>query len=150
MSIDGLIAVYPDGRYAEVANTYESIKEALNGATLDLVGLPDGSGLFVDDNGMIEGLTLNVPASIFASMCLFGPVVLCGPPDEEGETQPPDERVVVGFLSLTTMWRSVCQDALRKNQRILVAADPDTIPPAQIIPLTEDQFEAYLKGEWQP
>jgi hypothetical protein len=150
MTLDHLIAVYPDGRYAECGNSYEQIKAAMNGATIDLVGLPDGHGFFVDDNGMIEELTMNVPASIFASIALFGPVVLCGPPDAEGETLPPDERVANGFLALTMMWRKVCMDALRKGQRILVAADSSTIPPAQVISLTDEEFDAYLRGEWEP
>jgi hypothetical protein len=144
-----LLVCFPDGELMGVANDYESIKLAMQGATIDLVMLPDdGHGFFVDDNGMLEAATFNVPASIFAQMALYGPVVLCGPADPEGNTKPPHKRVANGFMALATMWRSVVIDATRKGQNPLVAADPDTVPPARVIGLSEEQFEAYLlRGE---
>jgi hypothetical protein len=143
-----LLAVYPDGRHATVDNSYESIKDAMNGAIIALVGLPGGEGLFVDDNGMLESLALNVPASMFCGQALYGPVVLCGPPDDEGETQPPSGHLFNGLTAMAGMWGSVCADAVRKGQQIFVPADPDTIPPAQIVEMSNEDFDAYLRGEW--
>lgn len=140
-----LLACYPDGTCVEVDNDYESIKLAMEGATIDLVQLEDEHGFFIDDNGMLERAVLNVPASIFAQMALFGTVVLCGPPDEEGNTKPPHERVRKAFATLGGIWQRVCMDALRKGQRILVEADERTVPPAQVISLSDEQFAEYLR-----
>ena len=141
-----LFAVRPDAAWRWVPNTYEGIKEGLDGATLDLVQLSAAVGLFVDDNGMIDGLALNVPASMFASMALYGPVVLCGGADEEGETQPAIPDAVELLQSLVAMWTAVEVDGARKGQRLHVHADPDAIPPPQIIALTDDEFARWLEG----
>ena len=144
-----LLGIDPYGRTTDVANDYEAIKAAMDGAMLDVVGLPDGRhGVFVDDEGMLTGQPLNVPASIMTGMALYGPVVLHGGADDEGETLPPDDELRKAFAALASYWTAVCVDALRKGQSIIPVADPATVPPAQIIPLTDSQFEQYLKGEW--
>jgi len=147
---DHLLAVYPNGTILPVHNSYESIKAAMEEATIDVVGLPDDHGLFVDDNGMLNAEELNVPASIFAQMSLYGPVVLCGPTDPEGETTTPQQYVHDGLMALAMMWRRVVLDAERKGQQIIVRANPDTVPPATVMALTEEQFEDFLNGTWSP
>jgi hypothetical protein len=144
------MVVYQDGEHRMIANSYRSIKLSMNGATISSVGLPNEHSLFVDDEGMLVSLTINVPASIFAGIVLYGPVVLCGPPDTEGETMPPDEHFVKGLSALATMWGNVVKDARQKGQEILTTANPDTIPPPQVVSLTEEQFDAWMRGEWNP
>jgi hypothetical protein len=63
---------------------------------------------------------------------------------------PPRDDIFGGFMALATMWRKVVMDAERKGQSIIVRANADTVPPAQVVSLSEEQFEAYLKGEWVP
>lgn len=145
-----LLLATPTGETRDVPNTYEGIKEALDGATLDVVALPDGSCYFVSDTGMLDGLYFNAPASIMAGQALWGPVVLAGPPDAEGETTEPNERARHALASMTEFWGHVLRDAANKGQAILTAADADSIPPPQVIGLTNEQFEAWLRGEWRP
>lgn len=144
-----LLAVYPDGRYTMIDNSYEAIKTAIGGI-IDLVGLPNDAGLFVHDEGMLERLSLNVPASMFCGRALYGPVVLCGPPDDEGETMPPPGNMLNGFVAMASMWHGVVIDATAKGQTITCPADPDTLPPSQIVEMTNEQFDAYLRGDWRP
>jgi hypothetical protein len=145
MSKGQLLAVHPDGRHKLIDNTYESIRDAMDGAIIDLVGLPNGAGFFVDDEGMLNQLAMNVPASMFCGLCLYGPVVLCGEPDEEGETQPPPSNMLNGFTAMASMWRSVVFDAIRKGQEIICPANPETLPPATIVEMTDAMFDEYLR-----
>jgi hypothetical protein len=141
-----LLAVYEDGRTVRVDNTYEAIKEALHQGTIDLCAMPTPDAyLFLDDEGMIKELPMNVPASIMSGQCLFGPVVLVGPADSEGETLPPPERILTAFENLAGVWRAVAQDALAKGQAIAVRADSNSIPAPQMISMTEEEFAHFLE-----
>jgi hypothetical protein len=140
-----LLAVYQDGTNKLIDNTYEAIKEAMNGAIIDLVGLTEDTAMFVDDNGMIEALTLNVPASLFAGRALYGPVVLCGAADDEGETMEPPSDAFYAFQVLARMWGRVADDAKAKNQSLDIPANADTLPPPQIIEMTAEMFDEYLR-----
>lgn len=144
------MVVYQDGTHRMIANSYRSIKLSMNGATITGVHLANDHSFFVDDEGMLVALTINVPASIFAGMVLYGPVVLCGPVDDEGETMPPHPAMVTGLSALANMWSAVIKDAHMKGQEILTTANPDTIPPPQVVALTNEQFDAWLRGEFDP
>jgi hypothetical protein len=140
-----LLACQPDGRCALVPCTYEGIKEGLNGATLDFVR-GRGAGFYVDDNGMIDELPLNVPASLMMGMVLYGPVVLCAPfPDEEGDTLPPTEEVAQVLAGMADQWSIVVADAARKGQSVVFpTANANTIPPPQVIGMSQEEFDRFL------
>ena len=143
-----LLVIAPNGTCRTVPNSYEGIKDGLNGATLDAVTLPDNQHtLFVDDDGMVNGLALNVPASLLATMALYGPVVLAGAPDNEGDTQPPSGRMSTAAANMALCWRRVNLDAASKGQDITVAANADTVPAPEIVALTNEEFDAWLRGE---
>lgn len=146
-----LLVVYQDGRVASIPNQYEAMKEATDDMTLDAVGLPDEDIFFVDDNGIINAETLNVPASLMAGMVLFGPAILAGGADDDGDTMLPSPGAKKALRAISAMWFAVCQDAARKGQRILPTAQPDTLPPAQILSFVSDEaFMRYVAGESQP
>ena len=143
-----LLLVTPEGMHRPVDNTYEAIKEALDGATLDTVALGSGEeSFFVDDEAMYRELMFNVPASLMTGIALFGPVVLCGPPDSEGETQAPSARARMAMMNMADIWQAVCLDAAMKGQAILALANAETLPPPVVISLDNDQFDAWLRGE---
>jgi Domain of unknown function (DUF3846) len=143
-----LLVIAPDGRCRTVPNSYEGIKDGLDGATLDAVTLPDNEHcLFVDDDGMVTGLALNVPASLLSSMALYGPVVLTGAPDDEGETQPPSGRMMTAAANMALCWRRVNLDATAKGQDLTVMANAATVPAPEIVALSNEEFDAWLRGE---
>jgi len=109
-----LLAIHPDGRFALVPNNYEGIKEGTSHAVIDFTVANDAIGFYVDDEGMLNGSVLNVPASMYAGRPLYGSVVMAN------------------------AWRSVTIVAADLGQNLDVVANPDTVPPAQIIGLTDD------------
>jgi hypothetical protein len=140
-----LIVVRPDGTADEIENSYESIKAALDGGTLDFVPSDPRMGVFVDDDGISKRLAMNVPMSCLTGRLLYGPIVVCNAEtDDEGETQAPDDRVRRAALGLALLWRRVWVEAEHNGQDIKVHANPDTQRPAEIIELTEDEFMQYL------
>lgn len=143
-----LLLIRPDGSNRPVDNNYASIKQAMDGATLDVVYLGDGGGcaFFVDDEGMVTEGVFNTVASMMTGLVIFGPVVLVGPTDSEGESTPPDERTRKAATHMADIWQVVCLDAVTKGQRILAIANSEAIPAPQVIGLTEEEFEAWLDG----
>ena len=124
--------------------TYKGIKEGLNDATFDFVH-NDHVGMYVDDEGMLNELEFNVPASIFMARALYGPVVLCAAkPDGEGNTLPASKEEVAGLAAVCRLWREVVTDAVRLGQDVFVRANEATIPPPRIVSLDNEQFEQYL------
>lgn len=142
-----VVAVATNGRVRRVPNTYEGIKDGVDQATIDYVGITERCGLYVDDNGMIEGQPLNVPASMFAGAALYGPVVLAGGADDEGETLPPHPDAIELMESLAAMWRQVTHDAARKGQTTTFPANAATVPGPVFVSLDTEEFDAYLRGE---
>lgn len=144
-----LLAVRPDGTTTWIENNYEAIKAALDGATLDAISLTmldEEADYFVDDNGMVNGLPLNVCASMLAGVALYGPVVLTGYPDANGDTTPPPQRTAKALENMAAVWRSVVEDATSKNQDVLPRADPDAVPPPTFIPMTDEEFDKWLRS----
>jgi len=134
-----LLAIHPDGRFALVPNNYEGIKEGTSHAVIDFTVANDAIGFYVDDEGMLNGSVLNVPASMYAGRPLYGSVVMANAhPDDDGNTLPPDGDQMRIVKSLANAWRSVTIVAADLGQNLDVVANPDTVPPAQIIGLTDD------------
>ena len=143
---DELMAVDVDGTYRWIENSYPAIKEAFGGATMDVVTIADDVALFVDDNGLANALQLNWAASIFAHQVLFGPVVLCGGADEEGNTRPasPEMARVLEIFALSAV--ALYRSAERVGQSITIHADPATVPPPQIIAISGPEELMRLLG----
>jgi len=142
-SEDQLLAVTPDGKYRLVPNTYEGIKEGA-GSPFDFVH-SDFVGMYIDDEGMLKELPLNVPASVFMARALYGPVVLCAAqPDDEGDTLPASKRQVDSLMAIARLWQEVVADAARLGQDVMVHAVEATIPPPTIVQLDDAAFERYL------
>jgi hypothetical protein len=140
-----LLVVRPDGTTDWLFNQYESIKAALDGATIDFVPFSKELGCFLNDNGIAERLPMNVPVSLIAGRLLWGPCVLVsGQTDDEGETLPPPERARKAALGLCVLWRAVVADAQRNNQDIRVYADPDSQTPPTVVELTHQEFEQWM------
>jgi hypothetical protein len=145
-----LLVVRPDGTTAEVPNSYEGIKQGLDGGTIDFVAATEELGVYLDDDGISKRLALNVPISCLTGRLIYGSCVVChGVPNDNGDTLPPTERPRRAALGMATLWRAVWREAQRNGQDIRVYADPDTQRPAQVIGLTNDEFDHYLAtGEW--
>ena len=79
---------------------------------------------------MLNGGALNVPASILTGMALFGPVVLTGGTDDEGDTMCPSVEVAGALEAAASQWHSVTADAVDKGQNLTVIANPNTLPAA--------------------
>lgn len=140
-----LLACQPNGSITLVPNTYEGIKRGLNDATLSFLSAGE-TGMYIDDDGMVNGLPLNVPASLMFGIVLYGPIVLCaGQPDSEGETLPASAEAVAVLSGIADQWTHVVEDAARKGQNIEVLADPENIPPPTIIELTDEVFARFLE-----
>lgn len=147
-----LMRVSPDGDVTTVPCSYEGIKAGLDGGTMDLVVAPDlNLGAWINDNGISERLQLNVPMSIVFSQLLYGPVVIsAGEPDAEGNTLPPrEERQVMTVIAASHAWRMLVAQATQLGQSLAVYADPDAMPPAQVLAFNsfEDMLRFMATGE---
>jgi hypothetical protein len=72
-------------------DTVTSLKEAIECRWFDVASLGHGIDLFVDDEGAINGSTLNLPATILAHTlgvpaALFGSAIALGSDDASGES----------------------------------------------------------------
>jgi Domain of unknown function (DUF3846) len=96
-------------------DTVTSLQEAIDCRWFDVVSLGHGIDLFVDDEGAINGSTLNLPATIIAHTlgvpaALFGTAVALGSDDASGES-----------LSLNDEQTQLIVHALARRP------DPDTV-----------------------
>jgi len=131
-----LLACSVTGRLDVVPNTFEGIKHGLDGATLDFVIVSPTAGFFIDDNGMLNGQPLNIPASMYAGRALWGPIVLANANvDKEGETLPPEKLDVQALTALAGLWASAVATGLDMGQdlRAIAPANAATIPPPTIV-----------------
>lgn len=137
MNDKNLLAVTPDGITQLIDNKYESISDAIGGP-IDFIRAMADVGFYIDDEGMLNGSSLNVPASIFAGRPIWGPVVLTGWVDEEGETLPPPEEAMRMLDFLAQQWAAVTSNAVLLNQDVNTnVANTETIPPPRIMSLDD-------------
>jgi len=147
--LDHLVGITEDAHIGPVPNEYEGIKEMLRDETLTFVRVSETAGFYIDDNGMLNGSKLNVCASMFAGRPLYGPVVLTyATPDDEGETLCPLEEDAMLLMHFAIRWHNVVENAQRIGQDLSVIANPDTIPPPEIIPLDDEALRRFF-GEAQ-
>jgi hypothetical protein len=96
MSKSNLTGVRISDRHIETvtikgSDTVTSLQEAIDCRWFDIVSLGHGIDLFVDDEGAINGSTLNLPATIIAHTlgvpaALFGTAIALGSNDATGES----------------------------------------------------------------
>lgn len=146
---DPLIGVTENAHIGPVPNTYEGIKQMLRGGTLDRIRASENTAYYIDDNGMLEGLQLNFPATIFAGRVIYGPVVMTlAVPDDEGGDLPPKDEEIALMIHFCDRWHAVEEDARRTGQELRLVANPDTIPPPEVITFKDhDAMLRYLAGD---
>jgi hypothetical protein len=94
--------------------TYEEIKDALGGAWLEAAPTDGTVTLYIDTDGKAKMLPINLLATAFwthvgGAECvlrgdfLVGPVVVCGPPDPEGDDTAVPAAVVDVLTALSLM-----------------------------------------------
>lgn len=139
-----LLVIYADGNTAHIPNEYEAIR-AMIGNWIDLARGHGPVSAFVDDEGMLNGCPLNVIASLFLGRPVYGPAVLvASAPGDDGETltiSPHEMDMIEAFGS---MWGTVLAEASRLGQNLTVLPTPDTLPPPEVITMTDAQMKAWL------
>lgn len=139
-----LLGIRADATWSWIPNEYDDIKEFI-GNWIDLAGGHGPVSGFVDDEGVLNSLPFNVVASAALGRPIFGPVVLCHlHPDDEGETLPPEEGAARAFINLAEIWQNVLAQASRLGQNLTVLAQPETLPPPQMISLDDQQIKRWL------
>ena len=143
-----LLLVNEDGSTADVPNTYEGIKNALRGATMDGVRIDMETSAYINDNGIIEKELLNVPMSMWAGRPLYGPaVIMAARPDDEGNELPPTESSHRFALNLCRQWSRVLANMADLGQPPFDVRGDDThMPPPTITMLSDADFAAWLEG----
>lgn len=145
-----LIAVQPDGALREVPCNYDGIKDGLNDATMDFVR-GQTVGVYVDDNGLIEGERLNVPVSLMFGRPIYGPAVLAAAdPDAFGNTLAPSPDAVGAIKQIALAWRHVVAGARQIGQDVFVTANADTVPPPTVVAMTDDEFKRWTETGEMP
>lgn len=133
-----LLAMPVDKEPFWIENSYDSIKGAMLGATIDFKQGP-GMGFFIDDNGMVDERALNVPVSIMMQQPIYGHAVLTHQdPDDEGETLPPEPRIANACRELAVIWNRIRVRARGLGQSLDVFADSNFMPMPTFIELPEN------------
>lgn len=134
-----LARVGVDGEVTIIPNTYEGIKAALDGATMDFSQISDTLGVYLDDEGVLNRLPLNVPVSLNAGAPVYGPVVLCAAkPDSEGNTLPPTAHDVEWFRRVGERWnRVVVGIMVRGSGDPYARGNPDDLAPPIVLLMDE-------------
>jgi len=133
-----LLCIKEDGSVSDVADGFESLREAI-GDTISFVFVDARLGVFVNDNGLLTGQPLNPAASMISGRALYGVCVLCrGNPDDDGNSLPLLPKDRKGMTGVAGRWKMVVDSAADAGQDVRVYPNPDTIPPARIISLPDD------------
>lgn len=145
---DTLLLVTPEGDVTEVPNSYDGIKDTLDGRPFDFVYGAPNVGCYIDDEGLLTGLALNVPASIIMIRAVYGPIVLCrGATSDDGDTLPPDDSLRAVMTLTAERWREVVRSAVAVGQVPFAYAEADTVPLPEVISLTQEQAARFFGGE---
>ena len=133
-----LLCIREDGTVSNIPDGYEALREAI-GDTISFVFVDDRLGVYVNDNGMLTNQPLNPAVSMISGRALYGVCVLCrGNPDDNGDSVPLLAKDRKGMTEVAGRWRMVVLSAADAGQDVRVYPNPDTIPPARIIPLPDD------------
>jgi len=144
-----LLACSPDGVTVFVPNSYDGIKTAVGENTpFDFIRISVECGYYIDDEGMLNGAALNVPASMFAGRPVWGTGGLtAADTDPEGDTLPPPDAAAASLIALGERWMHVTAGAALVGQDINAnQADSATIPPPTVVEMTQAEFDAWING----
>jgi len=135
-----LIVVEPDGTYRLIDNRYEEIRNVLS--PFDFTSLPGSStGAYIGDESLLTGELFNFIASLIVGRPLWGTAILAAAqPDEEGNTLPPDKRVLPMVEGYSAMWNQLWQMAAQVGQVPAARANADTVPPPTIMAVPPGWF----------
>ena len=107
MKIQKAVVINTDGEKSvvefEFANSYKTLSNAVGGY-IECVGL-EGADMWCNENGIAEGLPLNMVASAIYSEAfgvsnpILGNVIITGGADEEGETLGLTDEQVAHWLA---------------------------------------------------
>ena len=141
-----LLVMRPDGTTDLIPNDFDAIKAGLDGSWMEFMKVTDEVGMFIDEEGKLNGDLLNVPASILTGRPVYGPAVLSsGDTDPEGDVLPPSESLVTTAYALGRCWMSVRRNA--EGQNLDFPADPSVIPPPQVTVMNDSMFLSLLDGQ---
>lgn len=93
MKYDYYPVIHPDGTYVKVEPTddndlYKKIGQHV-GTPFDVAPLYEGTSAYVHDEGLFNGMEMNMPVAITFGLVICGPAMLIGPPDRNGNTTLP-------------------------------------------------------------
>jgi hypothetical protein len=92
MQLEFFPVIFPDGRLIEVrsrsSELYDSIEEHI-GSPFTVAPLTEELALFVNDEGLYNGMTLNVPLALSYGAVICGPIMMIGSADRHGNTTLP-------------------------------------------------------------
>lgn len=71
-----MVVIKASGARTSISPTWDAAKAALGGAMIEVVRLPGGAVLLVDEEGLLKGLKHNPMASDVARIHIVGPAVL--------------------------------------------------------------------------
>lgn len=135
----------PDGSTEEIKNDYSSIREYI-GNYIELAPIGPSSGMYVNEEGMVQNEPLNNPASLFAGVPIYGPAVLIGPVNAAGDDTSPDPAAKELLHRLAMMWARVYRYGTdHLNQQMLAFANVETVPPPEVYELKDNEtFEEAI------
>lgn len=139
-----LLAIWPNGQHMYIVNEYESIQRVFENGPFDFTFLGPSLGMYIDDEGLLNGSLLNVPASFFACSPIYGPVVAChGLTDDEGGTLPCHPAMYSAMAKFTGQWRLVIDAG---GEQILSPFTGD-VPVPQVIGIEDvATYEDFLRA----
>jgi hypothetical protein len=143
-----LIVIEPDGTYRLIDNRYVEIRNVLS--PFDFATLPgSGTGAYIGDESLLTGELFNFIASLVVGRPLWGTAILAAAqPDEDGETLPPDKRVLPMVEGYSTMWNMLWQMAAAVGQVPAARANAGTVPPPTMVEIGDfNDFLKHLSGE---
>ena len=151
MSQHDLIRLDVNGTTRTIPNGYPSVREAIGG-TIDFTTLTDKVGAYVDDEGLVKRLPMNVVGSLLAGRPLYGPLVFGAiDPDRDGDTCSPDEQTMRWAESIGQRWNFVVLHCSQMGTDPYPYGSDDDLPPPMIIEGDDvDAFWRLIHGEGDP
>ena len=138
---DQFLLISVDGTITPIDQGYESIRAAIDN-WIDMIQVTMDVGFFIDDEGMLRNLPLNIPVSMLSGRAIYGPAVLVrGNPDDEGDTVPPSKTAVQYVEKMAKWWNNVVRAAADVGQDPYAYPNADTIPPPQIIEIPREWLQ---------
>jgi hypothetical protein len=138
-----VLQIKPDGTVTAFPCSYSGISAGV-GAPFDFIG-GNGIGMYVDDEGLLNGSRFNGAASMITGRAIYGNAVLChDTPDSEGNTLPPSEHTRQFAELLAKLWRNVVLNAEQVGQDVMPKSNEATVPAQTITSF--DNLDDFFKA----